>query len=248
MKSKLLKLTASGTLMIAFVLQSCIKDSSTRLTTQENFSNNSLIRVFVATVNSSRNYVYVDANPVTGALLSSGGMFPAAGIYASNIPAGVRAFLVRDTSSTTTQVPLSFAENMQVNKNYTIFLYDTITSPKQKTVETKYVVSTDPTDTSCSIRFANFIYNPNIVPAIDIFSFNKNTNIFTNVAVTDVTDFIKYPTTRLLVDTLYIRETGSSTNIIKVVTGGVFQQKRNYTLVYRGSHRGTRVATLYTDR
>ena len=248
MKSKLLKLTACGTLMIAFFLQSCIKEASTRLTTQQNFSSNSLIRVFVATVNASRNYVYVDANPVTGALLSSGSMFPAAGIYAANIQAGFRAFLVRDTSSTTTQVPLSFAENMEVNKNYSIFLYDTITSPKQKTVETRYLVSTDLSDTSCGIRFANFIYSTSNVPAIDIFSFNKNANIFTNVAVTDVTDFQKYPTTRLMDDTLYIRQTGTLTNIIKVVTGRILQPTRNYTLVYRGSDRGTRVATLFTDR
>lgn len=244
MRSILLKLTVGGTLMIAFFLQSCTKEASTRLTTQTNLSNNSLIRVFVATVNASRNYVYVDGKPITGALLSSGSMFPAAGIYASYIPAGFRAFLIRDTLSTSTQVPLSFSGNMQANKNYTIFMYDTISAPNQKTVETTYEV---PADTTCRIRFANFIYNPAAVPSIDVFSFNRNANIFTNVAVTDVSNFIAYPT-KLGVDTLYIRETGSLTNIIKVVTSGFFQEKRSYTLVYRGSHRGTRVATLYTDR
>lgn len=245
MRTTLLKLTAGGTLLIALFLQSCTKEASTKLTTETNFTNSSLIRVFVATVNADRNYVYVDGKPINGSKLISGNLFPAAGIYASNIPAGLRAFLVRDTLAAATQIPLSFSENMQVNKNYTIFLYDTISSPKQKTVETKYVV---PTDTTCRLRFANFIYNPTIVPAIDIFSFNKNANIFTNVAVTDVTDFITYPNTRIGVDTLYIRETGSATNIIKVVTSGVFQEKRSYTLVYRGSHRGTRVASLFTDR
>lgn len=245
MRSILLKFTACSTLLIVLFLQSCTKEASSKLTTESNFTNSSLIRVYVATVNADRNYVYVDGNPINGSKLISGSIFPAAGIYASSIPAGLRAFLVRDTLAAATQIPLSFAENMQVNKNYTIFMYDTINAPKQKTVETNYIV---PTDTTCRLRFANFIYNPTIVPAIDIYSFKAGANIFTNVAVTDVTNFITYPNTRIGVDTLYIRETGTSTNIIKVVTSGFFQEKRSYTLVYRGSHRGARVASLFTDR
>ena len=245
MRSTIIKWAAGSTLLLAFMLQACIKEPSTSLTTQNDFSNSSLIRVFIATVNANRNYIYMDGKPLNGSALTSGGMFPAAGIYASNIPPGVNGFLVRDTLAATTQIPLSFAENMQVNKNYTIFMYDTITTPKQKTVETRYVV---PADTSCRIRFANFIYNPSDVPAIDIFSFTRNANIFTNVPVTGVTDFIAYAT-NLATDTLYIRETGTSTNIIKVtLSSSTLNDKRSYTLVYRGSHRGTRVATLYTDR
>ncbi|MDZ4795377.1 MAG: hypothetical protein SGI83_13940 [Bacteroidota bacterium] len=231
-------------LSLGLLFSSCEKSSDGQLVTQSNLNNRSLIRVFVATVNASRNYVYVDGDPVTGALLSSGSMFPASGVYAASIPAGLKAFLVRDTLATTMQIPLSFAENMQVNKNYSIFMYDTINAPKQKTVLTVYEI---PADTTCRIRFANFIYNPTIVPAIDIFSFNRNVNIFTNVAVTDVTNFIPYPT-NTTPDTLYIRETGSTTNIIKLSVGNFFREKRSYTLVYRGSHRGTRVGQIYTDR
>ena len=226
------------------LVSSCEKSFDEKTVQDRDFSNSSLIRVFVATVNASRNYISVDGKPINGAGLASGGIFPSAGVYASNIPAGFKAFLVRDTLTATTQIPLSFSENMQVNKNYTIFLYDTINSPKQKTVETKYEI---PTDNTCRIRFANFIYNPTIVPAIDIFSFSRNANVFTNVAVTDVTNFISYATD-ILTDTLYIRETGTNVNIAKLSIGNFFTQKRSYTLVYRGSHRGTRAATLYTDR
>lgn len=231
-------------LSLGVLFSSCEKSAEGKLVTQSDLSNSSLIRVFMATVNASRNYVYVDGNLVTGALLSSGSLFPSSGVYAARIPAGFQNFTVRDTLTATTQVPLSFAENMQVNKNYTIFVYDTISSPKQKTVQTNFVI---PTDTTCRIRFANFIYNPTIVPAIDIFSFNRNANIFTNVAVTDVSDFVPYPT-GVTPDTLYIRETGTTINIIKVAVGNFFTQKRSYTLVYRGSHRGTRIGTLFTDR
>lgn len=243
---KLLKinLAITGFTVAVLSIVSCTKNPDSKIIYNTDFSNKSLVRVFVATVNANRNYVYVDGQQVTGALLTSGSMFPAAGIYAAAINPGVKAFLVRDTLSTTTQVPLSFAANMKTSTNYTIFLYDTISSPKQKTVETKYVT---PADTSCRLRFANFIYNPADVPAIDIFSFSRNTNIFTNVPVTGVTEFIPYAS-NFGPDTLYIRETGSSVSIIKVPIGTTtLDRKRSYTLVYRGSHRGTRIGTLYTD-
>ena len=237
-----------GLLSVGLVI-SCTKSFDEKTVQQTNFSNSSLVRVFLATVNATRNNIYLDGNPLTGATLASGGTFPSTSGFAASIPAGLRSFLIRDTLGTSTQVPLSFSTNMQVGKNYSIFVYDTISSPKQKTVETRFQI---PTDTTVRIRFANFIYNPTIVPAIDVFLFSKNANIFTNVNVTDVTDFISYsipvytlPNTS---DTMYIRETGTSVNIIKFPLGGVFTQKRSYTLVYRGSHRGTRIASLYTDR
>lgn len=227
-------------------LASCEKTFNEKIVKQDDFSNSSLVRVFLATVNANRNYVYVDAKPVTGSVLASGGTFPSTSAFAAALTPGVRAFLVRDTLGTSTQVPLSFATNMEGGKYYSIFVYDTINAPKQKTVETKFVV---PTDTSSRIRFANFIYNPTTIPNIDIFSFRLNANIFTNVPVTGVTDFIPYPSGYSgLLDTLYVRETGTSVSIIKLAVGGsTFLQKRNYTLMYRGSHRGTRVATLYPD-
>lgn len=224
-------------------MPACTKSGDPKFTYNTNFGTQSMIRVFVATVNANRNYVYVNGSPLNGASLVSGSIFPASNIYGSAISSGVSAFLVRDTLRTSTQTQLAFSENLAGGKDYTIFLYDTITSPKQKTVLTNYIV---PSDTSARIRFANFIYNPTAVPTVDVFSLNKNANIFSGVAVTDVTEFINYPS-RLETDTLYIRETGTLTNIVKIPTSGL-TDKRSYTIVYRGSYRGTRLATIYLDR
>ncbi len=172
--------------------------------------------------------------------MSTGSIFPTTGAGFMVNP-GPRAFLVRDTLPTTTQVPLSFAENLQVNKRYTIFLYDTITSPKQKTVETTIVT---PTDTTCRLRFANFIYNPTAVANVDVFSYKRASNIFTNMAVTDVSGFIPYPSR--LADTLDIKETGTANVMLRVIFTSGLTDQRNYTLVYRGSYRGTRTTTLFT--
>src|SRR5262245_47502131 len=128
-------LIAGCLLLAGLALPSCKKTLNTRVTLTSNTSNSSVIQVYMAMVNASRNYVYLDSKPVTGALMTSGSVFPGTG-FGSSIDPGLRAFLVRDTLPTTTQVPLSFAENMQVGRNYTVFIYDTITSPKEKTFET----------------------------------------------------------------------------------------------------------------
>lgn len=210
-------------------------------TPQNDLDNTTFAQVFVATVNASRNFVYADGAQINGVALSSGSVFPGTGLYAFTFPAGLRAFLVKDTLPATTQVPISFAENLQLGKNYTIFMYDTITTPKQKTVLTNIVV---PTDSTARLRFANFVYNPTAVPGIDIFSYLRNTNVVTDLKVSEVTDFIPYASG--ITDTLYIRETGTLTNIVKFTSS--YTTKRSYTLVYRGSYRGTKLATLFTNR
>ncbi len=125
-------------------------------------------------------------------------------------------------------------------------MYDTITSPKQKTVATNIEV---PTDTTARIRFAHFPYSPTEIPAVDIFSVKRNANIFTNVALTEVTGFV--PIASGVTDTFYIRPTGSGTNlqnfnpspapgawtnIQAVLTPTI---KRGYTLIFRGGYRAT---------
>jgi hypothetical protein len=231
-----------GLLLTGSIISSCTKSFDEKISLQYDFSNSALVQVFLAVTNASRNYVYVDAQPVNGASLATGSVFPSTG-PGFNVSGGVRNFVVRDTITGTTQVALSFAQNFQAGQRYTVFVYDTITSPKQKTVQTNIVI---PSDTTCRIRFGNFVYNPNTIPAVDVFSFVRNQNIFTNINVTDVTDFIAYPSNSPI-DTLYIRPTGTTTNLFRLPTSGL-TQKRSYTVVYRGSDRGTRAASLFLNQ
>ena len=232
--------------LISTITLSCTKTFDDKTPGTLGFSTGSSIQLFVAAVGASRNYIYVDGMPQNGAALVTGSLFPGGiGNYGFSVPGGQRTFLLRDTSSTTTQAQLSFANVVGINKNYTIFAYDTITSIKQKTVETQIVV---PTDTSARIRFANFIYHPSTMPPVDIFSLNGNANIFSNISITDVTNFINYPS-GLSVDTLYVCEAGTSNVLAKVSTSGL-TPKRSYTVVYRGSGRalGLKTASLIANR
>lgn len=232
-------------LLTGVAISSCTKTFDEKISLQTNFSNSSLVQLYMAMVNANRNYFYVDSRVLNGASITTGSVFPSTA-HAASVPGGFRAFLVRDTLTSTTQVPLSFAENLQVGKNYTVFVYDTITAPKQKTVETNIVV---PTDTTARIRFANFVYNPTTLPnGFDIYSKRRNEVIFTNVKQTDVTEFIPYASG--LTDTFYIRPTGTATNLqnwqtttpvgpidVRAILTPV--ARRNYTLVFRGGWRAT---------
>ena len=61
-------------------------------------------------------------------------------------------------------------------------------------------------------------------------------NLFTNIPVTGVTDYIPYASS--LTDTLYVRETGTMTQLA-VLNGFNPTQLRSYTLVFRGRYQTT---------
>lgn len=228
----------TGVFLLGCLISSCEKTFDEKTIQQDDFTNTALAQVIVATMNAAGNQVLVDSRQVTGTALATGGIFPSLG-HGFTVNPGLRAFLVTGSG---TQQPLSFAENFQGNKHYTIFLYDTITAPKQKTVVDDIVI---PADTSSRLRLANFGYSPNAIPNVDVFSFLKNANIFTNIATTDVTPFIPYPS--FITDTLYFRDAGTTTTFLKLTLGVI--PKRSYTIVLRGSYRlQTRTISLVATR
>jgi hypothetical protein len=243
----ILKYTAglTGVLLSGMLLVSCTKTFDSKVSATYNNGNSSNVQLYVATVGATRNYLYVDYKPVNGALLTFGSLFPGTG-FGFNVPTGMRSFLLRDTLTTSTQPQLSFAQNMEIGKSYTVFAYDTITTVAQKTVETPIVI---PSDSSARIRFANFVYNPGMLTGFDLYSKKRQQNIFTNLLVTDVSSFIPYASNST--DTFYIRPTGTTTNLqnfnpspapgswndISVVLTPT--PKRSYTIVFRGGYRAT---------
>ncbi len=246
MNTKKIIITCAAGLMLIFFISSCRKKRGKDVATEDTqFNDKAWVQAYNAIVNSSRNFMYVDAAAVTGASIGYGGTFPSTPASFA-ILAGLRAFLVRDTLGTSTQIPLSFGENLQPSANYTIFLYDTITSPKQKTIFNSIQI---PTDTTSRLRFANFIYNPSAIgTGFDIFSVKRNAVIFSNVMETQITDFIPYASA--LTDTFYIRLNGSAVNLQNTDTTGkptilniqavlTPTRLRSYTLVWRGSYKGT---------
>ena len=215
---------------------SCAKNDPVHATTETDFSSSSQVQVFNATVKATRNYVYVDGVPVSGVAFAAGSTFPNTA-YAFRVKAGLRSFSIRDTLITSAQLPLNFAENLDPNKFYTIFTYDTITSPKQVTVLNNIQI---PSGNVSMLRFANFIYNSNAMPNVDVYSYRITPGqpIFSNVPTNSATNFI--PMTAGLIDTLYVYATGTTSPLLAKQAFSVAPTpQRSYTMVYNGSYRST---------
>lgn len=205
----------------------------------------SFVKVFIATVNASNNYVYADNLPLTGSRLSLGSIFPVNLGYAAISP-GSRSISIKDTLSSSTQVPVTFNQNFETGKYYSIFIYDTITNVKYKVVPDNFII---PADTSAQLRFANMIYSKSLVPNVDVFSKKLNMNIFTNITIGTVTNFISFPSKKA--DSLFIQETGTTNRLAGM--GFTPGAQRSYTLVFNGSYGvlkgGTkRSLTFYTNQ
>ncbi|NOT50652.1 MAG: DUF4397 domain-containing protein [Chitinophagaceae bacterium] len=245
MKLTTILTACSSVIATAFLAVSCVKETGKEVALEQtDYSSKAFVQIYDGTLSSARNHVYVDGARVTGTPLAYAATFPSTpSLFA--VLSGFRAFLIRDTLVTTTQPQMSFAENLQAGTNYTLFMYDTVTTPKQKIVQNNIII---PADTTSRIRFANFIFSKTAVPNVDLFSVKRNANVFTNVAITEVTNYLPHPSSSLTVqnDTLHVRETGTL-NTLATLNGFAPVRKRSYTLVFRGRYQstsGTPIRTL----
>lgn len=239
MKQYIIKSLAFASLAV-ILFAACKKDLTLFHTEQQDLSNKAMVKVYSSTLGANRNYVYFDNLPVTGAGIAYGNLFPSVSFYAAIRP-GNLSVEIRDTLLTTTQNAIRYSSNFQAGKYYTIFTYDTLNAAKQVTVEDNIVV---PNDTTARIRFANMIYSRTAVPAVDIYSIKQKANIFTNVPVTGVTNFIPFASD--ISDTLFVRATGTTTDLTQL-NAIVAREKRSYTVVFRGVYQlttGTLARTL----
>lgn len=224
---------------------SCKKDYAQRVaeTTSNDLTNYAFMKVIDATVGANRNYVYQESTlyPITGSPLTTGSAFPATGTPAYfSLYKGNRIIMVKDTLSTTTQKPITYTGNLTAGNYYTMFTYDTTTNAKYVLVQDMIEA---PADSTARVRFANLIYSSTTIPTVDVYSARLGTNIFTNVSVGQVTNFIPYPTQ--ISDTLYIRPTGTTTNLasypsIPAISGSaafVPVAGRSYTVVFEGRYQ-----------
>jgi hypothetical protein len=222
--------------IIGFLLFSCAKEIPNVAKTNSEVNKLALVQVFDGIQKSAKNLIYMDGNHLSGAIIGLAGVYPTS-TYAMGITEGNRTFLVKDTTSTTTQVPFTFTENLEAGKSYTIFTYDTITTPKKITVVNNIVI---PTDTTCRLRVANFFYNANSIPNVDVYSYRKGMTggpLFANVATNTITDFV--PFNSRISDTLYVYKTGTTTPLIFKYAVPSLTAQRGYTAAFSGSYAGT---------
>lgn len=221
-------------------LASCDKEFAKIPTVNTNFDGKANVMLANFVVNSNRNFVFVDNVLTSGTSSAYTSTYPNAPSFMT-LNAGARAILIKDTLPTTTQVPLNVSANLESGAYYTIFTYDSIINAKAKLVKNVIEI---PTDTTARVRFAHFAYSTAAIPNVDLYSTRRAQNVFTNISLTSVTDFIPYASG--VSDTLYVRETGKTTNL-GTINGFNPITKRSYTVIFRGSYRlttGTAARTL----
>lgn len=233
MKKKNILFFLTGALAVFTV--SCKKEFQYLINEQKDLGDKAYIKVYNSVVNSTRNYVYADNVPLNGAAIAytANSLFPSVSPAYSSITAGSRAIIIKDTLVTSTQTPISFSDNFEAGQYYTIFTYDSINSTKQKTVKD---MIDKPADTTARLRFANFVYTKTAVPNVDIWSVKRKANIFSNISIATVTDFIPYASASN--DTLFVRSTGTTTNLA-ALNGINPTQQRSYTVIFRGRYQTT---------
>ena len=215
---------------------SCKKEFKKLVVEDTALENKAFIKVYNGAVNTNRNFVYIDNVPLTGSILAYGALFPSTG-YTSTVEPGNHTVVIKDTLATTTQKAVTFTSTFEAGKNYTIFTYDTVNAVKYKMVEDKIEI---PSDTSARLRFVNLIYSSTPLPNVDLYSTRRNANLFSNISLATVTDFIPFESN--YIDTLYVRATGTTTNLTPLGTIRL-TEKRSYTVVYRGRYGTTTPST-----
>jgi hypothetical protein len=218
------------------LVTSCKKEFEKLVIEDTDLSDKALLKVYNSALNTNRNFVYIDDVPATGSILAYGGLFPSTG-YAATVEPGSRAVTIKDTLKTTTQNTITFTHNFEAGKNYTLFTYDTVNAVKYKIVNDIIEV---PADTTARLRFVNLVYSSTPLPNVDLYSVRRAANLFTNIALAQVTDFIPFPSNTT--DTIYVRATGTTTNLTPIGTVRL-TEKRSFTLVYRGRYGTTTPST-----
>lgn len=215
----------------------CEKDYQGRLNLQTIPSltaDKASLQYYNATLNSVRTYVYVDNVLISG----TASTYATTPLYPGTSPSyiimqpGTRSVIIKDTLATTTQPTLTVSGSFDAGAKYTIFSYDTLNRAKALVVKDNITV---PNDTTSRVRFANFIYSSTNIPNVDIYSVRRQQNIFSNIAMNAVTDFIPFFSNAPISDTLHVRATGSTTNLATLANLNP-QQKRSYTLIFRGRY------------
>jgi hypothetical protein len=217
----------------AIIFIACKKDNSITFPVNANLSEKAKVQYYNASINSSRNYVYVDGKPVNGAAITyAAPLFPASA-YGFAVDPGMHYVVLRDTLTATTQPWVTYTQTFDAGKHYTIFAYDTVNKAKYMIVPTNIEV---PADTTSRVRFAHLSHSHTPVPAVDVYSVKRQANVWSNVSFATVTEFT--PFASALNDTLHIRQAGTTTNLVSL--NGIFPtRQRSYTVVFRGRYMET---------
>ena len=181
--------------------------------------------------------VYVNGLKVNGAQLTYNSVFPTITNLYAGVPAGPQSIRItvngKQTPDSTTLLTLT--KTLVAGSYYTFIITDEVmgtNEARQMWLKDNFAL----TDTNnFTLRFVDAVLND---PApVDVYSFRKAANLFTNVTPGTASAFVTSPYTTLS-DTLYVRTAGTTTEIarINLIYGSTTAPNRGraYTVLYKG--------------
>ncbi len=238
----------------AGILAGCDKelqeDAPAQLLTNEG---NAQIKV----VHASPNFTTVTGQPeafnfiVSGAKVNSAaiafsGLFPAQNTGYMGITSGLHWFKIsRGGVNTTDSITIhTFQKLIEPGQKYSYIVTDSLKS----TNEARTMLLTDnfnqPVPGNYAVRFVHAVTSDTVGKNVDVYSFRRKANIFTNVKIGTATGFIEYGPAGT--DTLSVRRSGT-TNELTRFNGIPFASTRVYTVIYKGlttATTGTKARSL----
>ena len=179
--------------------------------------------------------VYLGGNKFNGTVLSYNSFFPGtANLYGSVQPGTYLIRLSLNSSTNPDSVTFtSFSRTFVAGQYYTMLITDSLKSSRDSSQIFVNDTYTTPAIGYYSMRFIHSVLNDTVGKTVDIYSTRRNNNIFTAIKPGTVTAFTSLAYNPQLNDTLYVRRTGTVTNLAPLLTGS-FSNQRVYTLCYRG--------------
>jgi uncharacterized protein DUF4397 len=183
--------------------------------------------------------VFVGTTKINGSLFTYNSSFPAAGInvntYAA-VPSGSQQIRLslQGKSTIDSLTIMTLTKTLEAGKYYTFFITDSLSAQQNPTkiwVEDANFLSDD--TTQYRIRFAHTVLNDTAGKNVDVYSYRKAGNIFSNISPGTVTDFISLPSPTTL-DTISIRRPGTGFELAKINALSIVKG-RSYTVIYKGS-------------
>jgi hypothetical protein len=200
----------------------------------------------------------VAANTSNGQImgLSYGSIYPTTTDIYSAVPSGIHNIRLAlngiKLQDSTTIVTLK--KNLIPGGYYSLILTDSIQSLKDSSQIWLQDVAPIPTSGQGFLyyRFVHAVLNDTVGMTVDLYSSRRNQILFSKVVKGTTTSFTAFPTMLGVIDTLYVRRTGTTNVLAKILPTASYTDQRLYTFIYQGNTilaSGTKAKSLiaYTN-
>jgi hypothetical protein len=195
----------------------------------------------------------IAANTANGHIvgLSYGGIYPTTTNSYTAVPSGAQSIrlTVNGISTQDSVTIVTLQKNLIPGGYYSLIVTDSVNSARDSSKIWLQDVPPVPTAGRGFVyyRFINAVMNDTAGTTVDLYSQRRNQILFPKVAIGSTTAFTSFPTMLGVLDTLYVRRTGTTNILAKLLPTASLTDQRMYTFIYEGNTiaaTGTKVKAL----